>query len=185
MDEFDLWLGTVLVEDEIDPSGVWPDGMIEVAKQIFEGRGAISPAEFWPAVVQQQVSLAERAVLLFGDDLTRTTDRTRPSFDCRLEDQTAGIRIAYFGQYATNPLMEVLPAQITCEVADFLQAEVVEDLWSGWRPCAQSTPARCSRGSSARLRSGSVAPALTQSLPSANSLPERPTRSSSKPRSRR
>ena len=31
--------------------------------------------------------------------------------------------------------MEVLPAQITREVCDFMQMEVVEDLWSGWPGC--------------------------------------------------
>jgi hypothetical protein len=31
--------------------------------------------------------------------------------------------------------MQVLPAQIRCEVSDFMQGEVVEDLWRGWPVC--------------------------------------------------
>jgi hypothetical protein len=142
--EFEAWLPTVLVEDPLDPTGFWPEGMIELAQGVFDTQGTVAVDRFWSFVRERQIEHAALAVTRFGDDLVATTDLERPSFEYRLED-VWGPRVAYFGSYASTPLMAVTEAEVIREVSDFMQDEVIEDLHSPWPTCPMHSGAVLAR----------------------------------------
>lgn len=80
-----------------------------------------------------RVEMARTAVSQFGRDLSVTTRLDPPPFEFRDED--GEIRIAYWGQYASMILLGATQAEVTIEVADFMQGEVMEDLHAVWPEC--------------------------------------------------
>jgi hypothetical protein len=123
-DEFDEWLASL-------PGSVSAEG-IPFLRGVFDQHGPVSRDEVDRIGYEMQVGLAEIAVKLFGRDVVATTEKEPPPFEHRID---AGVRVAYWGQYASNPVFGLNQADVTVEVADFMQAEVVEDLWSGWPIC--------------------------------------------------
>ena len=79
------------------------------------------------------VALARDAVARFGHDVRATTNLEPPPFEHRDED--GGIRLAYWGQYATMWLLGTTAPEIAVEVADFMQGEVMEELHAAWPEC--------------------------------------------------
>lgn len=88
----------------------------------------------WQAVRGRQFQFAREAVELVAADISASTRELPPSWECRIEDDGA-IRVAYFGQFATTPLMGSTREEVLVEVADFMQDEVIEDLHSPWPVC--------------------------------------------------
>ncbi len=88
-------------------------------RQVFDEHGPVSPEQLEQIWSDDQLVFARVAVRLVGHDITATTDREAPPFEYRDED--GGIPIAYWGQYATSPVFGLTQAEVTVEVADFMQ----------------------------------------------------------------
>jgi hypothetical protein len=43
--------------------------------------------------------------------------------------------VIYNGGYTTPAVVSVQHPEVTCEIADYLQGEIVEDLWTAWPTC--------------------------------------------------
>lgn len=135
---FEQWVGSLAetAENEFDRAGVFEPGTVEFLGEIFEVHGAVSENELRRLWLVRQVDLARTAVALVGADLRATTEKPPPPFDFQAEAD-AGIRLAYWGQYASSTVMGITAAAVTAEVADFIQEQVMEDLNAAWPTCPQ------------------------------------------------
>ena len=70
-----------------------------------------------------------------GQDVAATTDLEPPSFGYRDED--GSVRLSLWGIYATSPLDGLTQVQVTVEVAEFMQDEVMEYLHGVWPECRE------------------------------------------------
>ncbi len=104
-------------------------------RQVFDQHGPVSPEQAERIGREHQVALARVAVTLVGHDIAATTGQQAPPFDYR-EDET-GIRLAYCGQPASTTLSALTQPEMTVEVTEFMQDEVMEDLHRAWPECPQ------------------------------------------------
>ncbi|MCW2495847.1 hypothetical protein [Jatrophihabitans sp.] len=130
--DFEVWLNQVAPRDELDP-GVRPAGADRVLREIFDDRGPISQEEVRAAGRRIQLGLAAHAVALVLRDLHATTE-ARPNVDVRYDDEY-GLVVSYNGGWTTPPMSAMRDPEATAEIADYLQGEIVEDLWGGWPSC--------------------------------------------------
>jgi hypothetical protein len=134
-DSFDEWMSVIEPPDELDPTGVPPRGKREFLRAIFDEHGALGADQVRARWIERQLELARDAAELFAADVRATTDIEPPSFEFRTESD--GVRVAYRGSYATTAVMAITAPEVICEVSDFMQDEVVEDLHSGWPMCPE------------------------------------------------
>jgi hypothetical protein len=95
--------------------------------EIFAEDGPASREQTQVLFRGRQLAMAREAVALVARDIARTTRVEPPPFAHREDDD--GIWVSYRGCYATTPISGVTQAQITAEVADFMQEEVMEHVW--------------------------------------------------------
>jgi hypothetical protein len=126
-DSFDSWLGAF-------ESGISSDGGV-MLRRIFDEHGPVQPDEAARLGREYQVELARAAVLLIDHDVAATTDLEPPPFQCDEDDGPP--RVSYWSQPASSPVMGLTAVAVTVEVADFMQAEVMEDLHSPWPFCSK------------------------------------------------
>ncbi len=107
----------------------------EMLRQVFDQHGPVSPEQAERIGRERLVALARVAVTLVGYDIAATTDQQAPPFDYR-EEETA-IRVACRGQPASTTLFALTQPEMTVEVAEFMQDEVMEDLHRAWPECPQ------------------------------------------------
>lgn len=131
---------------KLDPTGVAPPGALEFLHGAFDERGPLSPDDLRANWIDRQRALCCQAVALFGADVRATTSLDPPPFESRTEAD--GIRLAYWGSFATIPVISITAAEVAREVCDFMQGEVVESCTPGGRP------ARTTRLAHAKLVEG-------------------------------
>lgn len=117
-DDFDAWVRSL-------PGTVSAEGMVFL-REVFDAHGPVSIEEAERIGHEHQAALARVAVGLVGHDITTTTDQEAPPFEYR--DDDAGFRLAYWGRFATTTLSALTQPEVTVEVADFMQDEVMEDV---------------------------------------------------------
>ena len=105
---------------------------LPLLREIFDAHGPLSPDELNQIFLPRMVDWARDAFGLVVHDLKAGSDLEPPPFEHR-RDQ--GVWVAYWGQYATHPIFGLSQTEVTVEVADFMQEQIVKDLWSGWPVC--------------------------------------------------
>lgn len=132
--DFDMWLNQVAPLDEFDP-GVRPAGAEKLLREIFDRRGPISVQELRAESRSLQMDLAQDAVALVLRDVHATT-KARPNVEIRHDDEY-GLIVSYDGNWTTPAMMAMKNPEATCEIADYLQGEIVEDsaVWTAWPIC--------------------------------------------------
>ncbi len=132
--DFQTWLNQVAPADELDP-GVRPAGAVQLLRQIFDRRGPISVQELHSERQTIQMDLAQGAVALVLRDL-RATTKARPNVELRHDDEY-GLVVTHNGGWTTPAMMSMQNPQATCEIADYLQGETVEDseVRAAWPTC--------------------------------------------------
>lgn len=132
--DFETWLERVAPSDELGP-GVRPAGAEQLLRQIFDRRGPISVQEVHLEGQKIQMDLAQGAVALVLRDLHATT-KARPNVELRYDNEY-GLIVTYNGGWTTTAIVSLQNPEATCEIADYLQGEIVEDseVWTAWPTC--------------------------------------------------
>lgn len=104
-------------------------------RAVFDEQGPVSPDEAQRLGHAHQLACAREAVTLLGRDISATSGLEPPLFEYR--DEGDAIRLCHRGQYATTPISGLTQAEVTVEVADFIQGEVMEDLHRPWPECRE------------------------------------------------
>jgi hypothetical protein len=132
--DFETWLDQVARRDELEP-GVRPAGAERLLREIFDRRGPISVQELRAEGQEIQMGLAQAAVSLVLRDLHATT-KARPNVELR-HDEEYGLVVTYNGGWTTPATMSMQNPEATCEIADYLQGEIVADreVWTAWPTC--------------------------------------------------
>jgi hypothetical protein len=132
--DFETWLNQVAPADEIDP-GVRAAGAEQVLREIFDRRGPISVQKFRDEGQNFEMVLAQDAVALVLRDVHATT-KARPNVELRHDDEY-GLIVSYNGGWTTPAMMAMKNPEATCEIADYLQGEIMEDsaVWTAWPSC--------------------------------------------------
>jgi hypothetical protein len=138
-------------------------------RRIFDEHGPVSPEHVERIGREHQVALARVAVDLVGRDLAATTDQEAPPFECRYEE--GAVRVAFRGRYARTTVDGLTQQDVTVEVAEFLQEEIIRDLQWAWPGCADHRsglhPARNSDRAAWNCRAGGhVVAAIGELAPS-------------------
>jgi hypothetical protein len=107
----------------------------ELLRCVFGKHGPVSPQQAARIGREHQLALARAAVGLVGHDIAATTNREAPPFEYR--DEGSVVRLAYWGQFATTPLSALTQPEMTVDVADFMQDEIMEDVHGAWPQCQQ------------------------------------------------
>lgn len=105
----------------------------ELLRRVFDEHGPVSPEHAKRIGREHQVALARVAVGLVGHDIATTTGQEAPPFEYR--DDDAGVRLAYWGRFATTTLSALSQPEMTVDVADFMQDGVIEDVHGAWPVC--------------------------------------------------
>jgi hypothetical protein len=113
-------------------SGMTPEATAFL-RRVFHQHGPVSSRQLEQIGQDHQVALARVAVELVGRDIAATTDQETPPFECR--DEEGAVRVAFWGRYATTTVMGLTQREVTVEVAEFMQAEVMTDLHRAWPGC--------------------------------------------------
>jgi hypothetical protein len=124
-DAFEAWVRSL--------GGGVSDDARALLRQIFDKHGAVARDEADRIGREHQIGLAGVAVRRLGHDLAATTDLKPPPF--RYIEENGSVRVAYWGQFATNPIMGLRQPAVTVEVADFIQDETMEVLHAPWPVC--------------------------------------------------
>lgn len=135
VDEFQAWVASLGLADPSDP-GDLVAGAMDFLREVFENRGPVTFEVVTEAAWERQVALARAAVELISRDLRATTDLPAPPFEHRAEPDS-GVRVSYWGSYASTTVTAVRATEVTAEIADFMQDEIVEDLHTGWPMCPE------------------------------------------------
>jgi hypothetical protein len=130
--DYEAWRKQVAPQDGSDP-GVRPDGADTFMQEVFARFGPISVEELKAEAHRVVLDLARTAVDLVRRDLHRTTD-VRPLVEVRL-DPELGLIISYNAGYTTPAFTAMQYPEATVEIADYLQGEIVGDLWTVWPVC--------------------------------------------------
>ena len=130
--DYATWLAQVAPRDENDP-GVRPPGADRFLTGVFTRRGPISVQELAVEADRVTDDLARTAVDLVLHDLHTTTD-ARPVVEIR-HDLEYGLIVSYNGGYTTPAFTSMQNPEATVEIADYLQAEISEDIWTVWPTC--------------------------------------------------
>ena len=132
IERFEEWVASVAPRDPSDPGELAP-GAMQFLREIFDERGPVPPEDVELAQLERQIELARATVELVGGDLRASTNLQPPPFEYRIDD--GGVRVAYWGRYATSTIMAITVPHVVAEVADFMQEEIVEDLHAAWPVC--------------------------------------------------
>jgi hypothetical protein len=132
--DFERWLCEVAPADEQDLGARAVDAE-RVLREVFDRRGPIFVEQLSAHWLQIQMDLAQRAVVLVLRDLHATTN-LRPDVDLR-QDEEFGPIVSYNGGFTAPDFMSVARPEATCEIADYLQAWIVDDaaVWTAWPTC--------------------------------------------------
>ena len=130
--DYETWLDQVAPLEERDP-GVRPAGAEELLREIFHRLGPISAEELRAEGRRVTTELAREAIALVLHDLHATTE-ARPNIELRHDDEY-GLIVTYNGGWTTPAMLSVQHPEATCEIADYLQGEIVEDIWTAWPTC--------------------------------------------------
>ncbi|MDQ2751134.1 MAG: hypothetical protein M3Y44_16625 [Actinomycetota bacterium] len=130
--DYRAWLEVVARGDD-DDSGVRAAGVDRCLREVFDRRGLISAEELDAEAHRLAVDLARAAVELVKHDLHATTD-ARPVVNVR-HDEEYGLIVAYNGGYSTPSMHSMQNPEATSEIADYLQGEIADDLWTVWPTC--------------------------------------------------
>ena len=104
-------------------------------RRIFQQHGPVSSEYVERIGHEHQIALARVAVDLVGRDIAATMDQQVPPFECRYEE--GAVRVAFWGRYATTTVAGLTQQDVTVEVAEFLQEEVIRDLQRTWPECPE------------------------------------------------
>jgi hypothetical protein len=130
--DFERWLSQVTPRDDLDP-GLRPAGADRLLREIFERRGPISFEELHAEGREIEMDLARHAVRLVQHDL-HATGRARPNITTSHDDEYSLI-VMYNGGWTTPAMTSMQHPQSTCEIADYVQGEIVEDIGAAWPTC--------------------------------------------------
>jgi hypothetical protein len=130
--DYATWLEQVAPRVEREP-GFRPLGAEGFLREVFERRGPVSIEELDAEAHRAASNLARTAVDLVLHDLHATTD-ARPLIELR-DDEEYGVIVSYNGGYTTPAFDSMEHPEATCEIADYLQGEIVEDVWTVWPTC--------------------------------------------------
>jgi hypothetical protein len=134
--EFDDWITSLGLgqPDEGGDVGVPPVGRHDFFQEMFDAHGGPVPhAELRTAWAEREMSLIVHAVELVKVDLSQTTDLSPVIVTLTLPDGV--IAVTYNGSYETPVVFAIRDPEATCEVADYLRNQIVEDLWTVWPTC--------------------------------------------------
>jgi hypothetical protein len=130
--DYATWLEQVAPQDSNDP-GVRPAGADRFLHEVFNRRGPISVEALRVEADRLAMDLARTAVDLVLRDLHTTTD-ARPVVEIR-HDVEYGLIVSYNGGYTTRAFSSMQNPEATVEIADYLQGEIAEDVWTVWPIC--------------------------------------------------
>jgi hypothetical protein len=102
-------------------------------RRIFDQHGPVSSRDVERIGQEHQVALARVAVDLVGRDIAATTDQEVPPFECRYEE--GAVRVAFRGRLSTTTIAGLTQQEVTVQVAEFMQEEVMADLQRTWPGC--------------------------------------------------
>ena len=102
-------------------------------RDVFNEQGAISVGRLSRLGSERQLGLARIAFDLVGHDMAATAGLDPPSFE--FADEEGSLRLAVRGHYSPSPLFGLTQSELSVEVADFVQEEVMEDLHQVWPEC--------------------------------------------------
>jgi hypothetical protein len=124
-DAFEAWLVSLGGEVSADARSF--------IQQIFDEHGPVPRHEAVRIGRDRQLAFAREAVARVAHDVEATTTLEPPPFEYR--DDQGSIRLACWGEYASSTIAGLTPAQVTVEVASFMQEAVMEDLHTVWPEC--------------------------------------------------
>lgn len=134
---FEQWVGTISRNPEApgDDAGTVSARWAEWLRAFFDAHGPVDREVVTLAAIEHQTALAKDAVARVLRDLHRTT-KARPVVEVDVWKETT-IRITVDGVYETPSMSEVRPNEAVAEVADYLQAQLIERPVPGvWPVCA-------------------------------------------------
>jgi hypothetical protein len=111
-----------------------PDNM-ERLRDVFDEHGPVAHEELLRIIHDHVLPLAREAAALVARDIAATTDVEPPRFEYRDEYESGSIRVAYWGRYATTTILGLTQPEVTVEIADFMQEEVMVDVGGVWPMC--------------------------------------------------
>lgn len=126
----------VTAPDEGGSVGELGVGAVDFFGEVYTRHGGPVPQavlrEDW---VQRELELMRAAAALVIQDVRRTTDLD-PRIEVKLVQD--GIpAVTFNGGYGTPALMSIRNPEATCEVADNIRDEVVDELGAAWPVCPQ------------------------------------------------
>jgi hypothetical protein len=130
--DYASWLRQVGPPGAGDP-GARPLGADRLLRQVFDRLGPISVDELRREVNQEAMGLARTAADRVRHDVQATID-AHPVIEVR-DDDDYGPIVSYNGGYTTAPFQSLRHPEATCEIADYLQGEIVQDVWAVWPIC--------------------------------------------------
>jgi hypothetical protein len=131
-ERFQEWVASIARQGPSDPGELSPAAM-QFLQEIFDQRGPLPAGDVELAQQERQIELARAAVELVGADIRASTNLQPPPFEYRIDD--GGVRVAYWGRYATSAISAMTVPHLVVEVADFMQEEIVEDRHAAWPVC--------------------------------------------------
>ena len=102
---------------------------------VFDEHGAISVARLSRLGGESQLRLTWIAFDLVGHDMAATTGLDPPSFE--FADEEGSLRLAFRCHYSSSPLLGLTQSELSVEVADFVQEDLMEDLHQVWPECGK------------------------------------------------
>jgi hypothetical protein len=136
-------------------------------RRIFDQHGPVSSRDVERIGHEHQVALARVAAELVGRDIAATTDQQVPPFEYR--DEHGAVRVAFWGRYATTTIAGLTQQEVTVQVAEFMQEEVMRNLQRTWPRCPEHRaglhPSRESERAAWTCRAGGHVVAAVGELP--------------------